>query len=108
MRRGDIYRVELNPTYGHEQRGLRPVVVVSPDAFNKATGVPIVAPITAGGEFSRRNGFAVPLSGIKTVGVVLCDQVRTLDLKARDAKKIDRLPDEIVQEVLARLAAIFE
>ena len=107
MRRGDIYRVELNPTYGHEQRGLRPVVVVSPDAFNKAIGVPIVAPITAG-EFSRRNGFAVPLSGIKTVGVVLCDQVRTLDLKARDAKKIDRLPDEIVQEVLARLAAIFE
>lgn len=108
MKRGDIYLVSLDPTEGHEQRGSRPVVVVSPAEFNVATQLPIVCPITSGGEFARRIGFAVPVSGIKTTGVVRCDQPRVLDLAARHARKVDALPAHLMNEVLARLAPIFE
>lgn len=74
MNRGDIYLVTLDPTSGHKQNGSRPVLVVSPAEFNHATKLPIILPITNGSEFARRLGFAVPLSGIKTTGVVRCDQ----------------------------------
>jgi hypothetical protein len=51
MERGDIYLVALDPTFGHEQQGKRPVLVISPGKFNRTTGVPIVLPITSGGGF---------------------------------------------------------
>ena len=57
-KRGDIYLVTLDPTEGHEQRGRRPVLVVSPGAFNQLTRVPIVLPITTGGNFARVNRVA--------------------------------------------------
>lgn len=108
MKRGDIYLVSLDPTEGHEQRGYRPVLVVSPSEFNEATKLPIVLPITTGGEFARRIGFAVPISGIKTSGVVRCDQPRVLDLHARNGRKIDTLPQSILDEVIAKVITIFE
>ena len=108
MKRGDIYLVALDPTAGREQRGSRPVLVVSPEAFNKATRLPLVLPITNGGEFARRLGFAVPISGIKTTGVIRCDQPRVLDLRARHGRKVDSLPTAIMDDVLARLATILE
>lgn len=108
MKRGDIYLVSLDPTEGHEQRGNRPVLVISPAEFNEATKLPVILPITTGGEFARRIGFAVPISGIKTTGVVRCDQPRVLDIQARGGRKVDTLPPEILDEVLARLAPIFE
>jgi mRNA interferase ChpB len=108
MKRGDIYRVALDPTEGREQRGSRPVLIVSPDEFNEATNLPVVCPITSGGDFARRIGFAVPITGIKTTGVVRCDQPRVLDLAARNAHKVDALPASIMEEVLAKLAPIFE
>ncbi len=108
MRRGDIYLVSLDPTEGREQRGSRPVLVVSPAEFNEATQLPVVCPITSGGDFARRIGFAVPILGIKTTGVVRCDQPRVLDLGARNARKVDTLPASIMEEVLAKLVPIFE
>ncbi|EXI82235.1 MAG: mRNA interferase PemK [Candidatus Accumulibacter appositus] len=108
MRRGDIYLVSLDPTEGREQRGSRAVLVVSPAEFNEATRLPVVCPITSGGDFARRIGFAVPLTGIRTSGVVRCDQPRVLDLGARNARKVDSLPAAIMEEVLAKLAPIFE
>ena len=108
MKRGDIYLVSLDPTLGHEQQGRRPVLIVSPTAFNEATKVPVVLPITSGGEFARRMGFAVPLSGIKTTGVVRCDQPRVLDIAARGGRKVEALPQEILDEVLARVVTLFE
>ena len=108
MRRGDIYLVSLDPTEGREQRGSRPVLVVSPQEFNEATKLPIICPITSGGDFSRRIGFAVPISGIKTTGVVRCDHPRVLDLGSRNARKVDTLPASIMAEVLAKLAPLFE
>jgi mRNA-degrading endonuclease toxin of MazEF toxin-antitoxin module len=109
MRRGDICLVALDPTAGHEQQGTRPVLVVSPDAFNKATQTPIVVPITSGGNFARTAGFAVSLegAGARTTGVVRCDQPRALDLKARNGKLLEHAPDAVMDEVLARLAPLF-
>ena len=108
MQRGEIWLVSLDPTTGHEQRGTRPVVIVSPAPFNELTRTPVVLPITTGGNFARRRGFAVALddAGTQTVGVIRCDQPRTLDLAARNGKRLEAVPEPIMEEVLARLAAI--
>jgi mRNA interferase ChpB len=107
MKRGDIYMVSLDPSQGHEQRGHRPVLIVSPTAFNEATKLPVVLPITSGGEFARRIGFAVPIAGIRTTGVVRCDQPRVLDILARSGRKVDTLPQDLLDDVLARIATLF-
>lgn len=110
MKRGDIWLVGLDPAEGHEQKGRRPVLIVSPDAFNRVTKVPVVLPITSGGGFARTAGFAVPLSGAgtQTTGIVRCDQPRALDLAARGGENLESVPGTIMDEVLARLATIFE
>lgn len=110
MKRGEIWLVELDPAEGHEQKGRRPVLIVSPEAFNHVTRVPVVLPITSGGHFARTAGFAVPLAGAgtKTTGVVRCDQPRALDLSARGGKKLESVPGAIIDEVLAKLAPILE
>lgn len=109
MDRGDIYRVDLNPSAGREQAERRYVLVVSPRAFN-ALGTPVVVPITLGSNFARHKGFAVPLGGLglSTQGVVLCHQPRALELQARGASFVEKLPPEVVGEVLAKLIPIFE
>lgn len=107
MKRGDIYLVTLDPTEGREQRGYRPVLIVSPDEFNQATKLPVILPITTGGEFAKPIAFAVPISGIKTTGVIRCDQPRVLDLDGRNGRKVDTLPVEILDDVLAKLATLF-
>ena len=110
MERGDIYLVSLDPTAGHEQQGTRPVLVVSPAAFNRLTKTPVVLPITTGGSFARTAGFAVPLAGAgtKTTGVIRCDQPRALDLGARNGRRLESAPAAILDEVLAKLAPLFE
>ena len=100
--------VSLDPTAGHEQSGNRPVLVVSPAEFNEATKLPVILPITNGGDFARRLGFAVPVSGIKITGIVRCDQPRVLDLAARNARKVDTRPESVMDEVLAKVATLFE
>jgi len=110
MKRGEIWLVGLDPSLGHEQMGRRPVLIVSPDAFNQITKVPVVLPITTGGNFARTAGFAVSLSGAdtKTTGVVRCDQPRAIDLAARGARRLERIPEAVMEEVLARVSPIFE
>jgi mRNA-degrading endonuclease toxin of MazEF toxin-antitoxin module len=110
MKRGEIWLVALDPAHGHEQKERRPVLIVSPEAFNRVTKVPVVLPVTTGGSFVRMAGFAVPLTGAgtRTTGVIRCDQPRALDLRARGGKKLESIPNAIMDEVLARLAPIFE
>jgi mRNA-degrading endonuclease toxin of MazEF toxin-antitoxin module len=110
MKRGDIWLVGLDPAEGHEQKGRRPVLIVSPDAFNRVTKVPVVVPVTSGGSFARTAGFAVPLGGAGTLttGNIRCDQPRALDMAARGGRKLESVPNAIIDEVLARLATIFE
>jgi len=106
MNRGDIYLVSMDPASGHEQKGMRPVLVVSPGPFNKLTKTPIVVPITTGGNFARVAGFTVELVSAKTVGVARCDQPRAMDLVARKAKKLESVSANVMDEVLAKLATL--
>jgi len=108
MERGDIYLVSLDPTYGHEQQGMRPVLVVSQAKFNRAMKVPVILPITQGGSFARTAGFAVSLMGVgtQTTGAVLCAQPRALDIQARGGRKLESVPQCVMDEVLAKLAAV--
>lgn len=110
MERGDIYLVSLDPTAGHEQQGTRPVLVVTPATFNRLTRTPVVLPITTGGQFARTAGFAVSLMGAGThaTGVIRCDQPRALDLGARQGRRLESIPASIMDEVLAKLAPLFE
>lgn len=108
MQRGDIYFVSLDPTAGHEQRGMRPVLVVSPTPFNRLTCTPVVVPITTGGNFARTAGFAVSLSGTRTTGIVRCDQPRALDLAARNGRRVEAVPSGVLDDVLAKLATILQ
>ncbi len=109
MDRGDVFPVDLDPVKGREQAGARYVVVVSPRIFN-SLGTPLVCPITQGGNFARHAGFAVSLNGTGTItqGVVLCNQPRVIDLQARQARFIEKLPDFITEEVLAKLAPLID
>jgi mRNA-degrading endonuclease toxin of MazEF toxin-antitoxin module len=110
MKRGEIWLVSLDPTSGHEQKGRRPVLIVSPEAFNRSTKLPVILPITSGGNFARTAGFAVPLTGAgtKTTGAIRCDQPRVLDIAARSGKKLESIPEAIMDEVLAKILPIFE
>jgi Growth inhibitor len=108
--RGDIVRVSLEPTQGRELKGdMRPVLVLSSREFNDY-GTVLVVPITQGGDFARDAGFAVPLDGTRTQtqGVALVNQIRMLDLESRRARKIERVPDFLVEDALARIQAILE
>jgi len=110
MKRGEIWLVSLDPTSGHEQKGRRPVLIASPEAFSRITKLPIILLITSGGNFARTAGFVVPLAGAgtKTTGVVRCDQPRALDLSARGGRKLESIPDAVMDEVLAKISPIFE
>ncbi|MGA2739857.1 MAG: type II toxin-antitoxin system PemK/MazF family toxin [Bryobacteraceae bacterium] len=94
MKRGEIWLVGLDPASGHDQKGRRSVLIVSPEA----------------GNFARTAGFAVPLTsaGTKTTGVVRCDQPRVFDLASRGSRKLENVPDEIMDEVLAKISPIVE
>ncbi|WP_416376745.1 type II toxin-antitoxin system PemK/MazF family toxin [Klebsiella pneumoniae] len=83
-------------------------LIVTPAAFNRVTRLPVVVPVTSGGNFARTAGFAVSLdgAGIRTTGVVRCDQPRTIDMKARGGKRLERVPETIMDDVLGRLATI--
>jgi mRNA interferase ChpB len=105
VNRGDVYLVDLDPTRGHEQRGKRPVLVLTTAAHNKISPA-IVAPITRGGDYARYKGFVVPLSGGQTTGVVLCNQIRALDIASRGGEYRETLSPEILDDVLARVAAM--
>jgi mRNA-degrading endonuclease toxin of MazEF toxin-antitoxin module len=109
VKRGDIYMVDLDPTVGHEIKKRRPILIVSPTEFNHRN-LPLVAPITSGGAMARLGLMTVALTGAgtATTGVVLCNQIRTLDIRERGGKRLERLPDEITREVVARIADIFE
>ena len=100
--------VSLDPSAGHEQQGTRPVVIVSPAPFNQLAGTPVVLPVTTGDSFACRCGFAVSLNGAgtRTVGVIRCDRPRLLDLAARTGRHLETVSEPIMNEVLARLAAI--
>jgi mRNA interferase MazF len=103
-RRGDAVWISLRPQAGHEQAGRRPALVVSPEAYNRRVGLALLCPIT-----SQAKGypFEVRLPGGTDVsGVVLSDQVKSLDWRARRAEFLCAVPDAVVAETLGKLGAL--
>ena len=109
MKRGAIWSVTLDPSKGREQQGTRPVLIVSSDAFNRVA-TPIVCPIASAAMGQRMAGFTVSLTsaGTMTTGVVLCAQVRALDVRARGGRRIEDVPNYITDDVLSCLQDLFE
>ena len=101
--------LSLDPALGKEQQGQRYALVLTVAAFNRF-GLALVAPVTQGGGFAREHGFAVPLmgAGTETQGVVLCHQVRMLDYRARNASVVEVVPENVVDEVLARVRVLLD
>lgn len=102
--RGDIVWLQFAPQAGHEQAGRRPALVVSPRSYNGKVGLALFCPIT-----SQVKGypFEVMLApGGKTAGAILSDQLKSLDWRAREAKKFDTVSDSVLKDVLAKIAAL--
>lgn len=110
FQRGDIVEACLNPAASrefHSER--RPCLVLSPVEFNKL-GLTIVVPITQSGNYARIAGFAVSLvgTGTRTQGMILASDICSIKLNARQAKRVEKAPTAIVDEVLAILNSILE
>ncbi len=102
-RQGEFVALMFDPQSGHEQRGRRPALIVSKDLFNKATGLCIACPIT---NTRRDHPFHVTIpDGQGVTGVVMVEQVKSLDFRARNVTRIGTAPEVVVQEVLAILDA---
>ncbi len=99
-KRGDIIWTNFDPSAGQEQALKRPALVLSPEPFNKVTRLALVAPITS---TVRGHGLEVKLEDTKTNGVVLCQQVKTIDYEARGISLIEKAPDSVTNDVLAKV-----
>lgn len=94
----------FDPQAGHEQRGRRPALVLSPKAYNALVGLGLFCPVTSQ---MKNYPFEVPLPAKgKITGVVLADQIRSLDWRARMAVFAAKAPAEIVEDVLAKLRTL--
>ncbi len=104
--RGEIVWLQFEAMAGHEQSGRRPAVIISPREYNEKVGLCLCCPVT-----SQAKGypFEVDLpAGLEVEGVVLCDQVKSLDWKARHARTIGSLPGRSVKEIQARILALIQ
>ena len=103
-RKGDLVELSFRPDHGLEQQGRRPALVVSNDLFQRATGLCVVCPVTRTG---RRHPFHVALPpGIGVDGIVMADQVRSVDARARGVRRLTCAPDALLDEVLAIVDAM--
>jgi mRNA interferase MazF len=106
-KQGDIVRMNFNPQAGHEQAGKRPAVIVSNDtAINFLKSRAMVCPIT-------NTNKSIPIQPVldgrtKTTGVILCDQAKILDIEAREAEYIEKLPKDILREVIDIIYGLIE
>ncbi len=99
--RGDVVWISFSPQAGHEQAGRRPAAVLSPQRYNDKVGLAVLCPITSA---LKGYPFEVPLpADLPVHGVVLADQVKSLDWRIRQAELACRLPEEVVLEVLQKL-----
>jgi mRNA interferase MazF len=104
-KQGDIIKLNLNPTKGHEQAGYRPVLVINNASFSKASNMIVICPIT---NTDRDSLLHVPLKGLVTTGFVMCDQIKAVDLKARDYKIIEAIDDDMLWEVTDIVCSLVE
>lgn len=102
--RGDAVWIQFNPQAGHEQAGHRPALVLSPAAYNGRVGLAILCPIT-----TQVKGYPFEVQipdGLAATGVVLADQIKSMDWRARNASFLCKLPEETVEEAAQKLSAL--
>ena len=105
-KRGDLIWLSFAPQAGHEQSGRRPAVVLSPKSYNAKVGLMLACPVTSQ---SKGYPFEVPIpENLRITGVILSDQVKSLDWKAREAELIESLPLMVVHELLAKAATLLQ
>lgn len=102
--RGDIVKLDFNPTLGREQAGYRPALIITPQQFNQVTNLALVCPITS--KIKGLNLEVVLPNGLITKGAILTFQVKTIDWQTRQVKFIESLPEETMEEVTAKLQAL--
>lgn len=104
--RGDVVWLEFNPQAGGEQAGRRPALVISPRSYNRKVGLALVCPIT-----SRIKGYPFEVElpeRLPVSGAILCDQIKSLDWRARRAARVASVPDPVMQDVTARILALVD
>ncbi len=101
--RGDIIWLSFTPQSGHEQKGSRPALVLSPRPYNKKTGLAVCCPITSN---IKGYPFEVIVSGKNIQGAVLSDHLKSLDWKARKAKWIENANSKVIDECLGKISAL--
>lgn len=102
--RGDIVYLDFNPTKGHEQRGYRPALIISPAAYSEKSSLALFCPIT-----SQQKGYPFEVllpADLQTHGVILVDQIRFLDLRVRQIKFVETVSLEVITEVQAKIAPL--
>ncbi len=100
-KRGDAVWLNLDPQSGREQAGRRPVLIISPLAYNKKVGLALVCPIT-----NQAKGYTFEVEipkGLKVKGVILSDHLKSADWKTRDIEFIGRIPESVVEDVVDKL-----
>ena len=102
---GDIVKINLNPKQGHEQRGYRPYICLSNKIISDIANVAVFAPIS---NTKRNYPLYIKLKDTKTTGSVLLDQVVTIGYNARKFEFVERVPDEVINELLAKVILVFQ
>jgi len=105
-KRGDVVWISFNPQAGHEQTGHRPALVLSPESYNRKVGLALLCPLT-----NQIKGYPFEVSlpdGLTASGVVLSDQVKSMDWKARGASFLCRLPETVVRQVLNKVGTLLD
>ena len=104
--RGDLIWLQFNPQAGHEQAGHRPAVVISPSSYNRRVGLALCCPVTSQ---VKDYPFEVLLpQGFGVEGAILSDQVKSLDWRVRKAKRIGKLPANVLQEAVGKILALVD
>ncbi len=104
--RGDIVWLHFTPQAGHEQAGHRPALVISPRSYNRRVGLALFCPVT-----SQVKGYPFEVAlppGLKAEGAILSDQVKSLDWRVRKAKRVCTVPDEVLEETIAKVLALVD
>ena len=110
-RPGDVYWIDPNPVAGREMKDRHRFVVITPAQIN-ALGVAMTVPVTAGGNFARNLGLAVAISGHDTIGVAVCNQVRTFNIEARvragSARYVETLDAATTDGIVSRVLSVID
>lgn len=105
-RRGDVVWLQFDPQAGHEQSGMRPALVISPAAYNGRVGLALFCPIT-----SQVKGYPFEVAlppGLKVRGVILADQLKSLDWRVRRARRAGSVPADVVDETVAKIQVLVD